>query len=64
MIIEGGSNINGVPLGVLSLESSDMSSFARSIQQKVKLPIFDLTTLTNMVYACVVRKTYSGFVPR
>jgi hypothetical protein len=35
-----------------------MSPFAKSIQQEIDLPIFDIYTLTNMVYGAVVRKDF------
>ena len=35
-----------------------MPSFTKSIQQEVKLPIFDIYTLINMVYGVVVRKDF------
>ena len=51
-------------IGAVVLECTDMPSFAHLIQQKVNLPVFDIITLTNMVYQAVVRKNYFGIVPR
>lgn len=45
-------------IGAIVLECTNMSPFAKSIQQEVNLPIFDIYTLTNMVYGAVVRKDF------
>lgn len=50
-------------IGALVLECTDMPYFAHLIQKKVKRPVFDLVTLTNMVYQAVVRKPYQGVMP-
>ena len=49
-------------IGAIVLECTDMSYFAPLIQQTVKLPVFDIITLTNMVYQAVVRKPFVGMV--
>lgn len=51
-------------MGALVIECTDLPPFAHSIQQKINLPIFDIITLTNMVYEAVVRKSYQGIMPR
>ncbi len=51
-------------VGAIVLECTDMPYFAHLIQQKVNLPIFDLTTLTMMVQQAVVRQEYQGIMPR
>jgi hypothetical protein len=38
--------------------------FAHLIQQKIGVPIFDIVTLTNMVYETLVRTPYQGIMPR
>ena len=50
-------------VGAIVIECTDMPYFAHLIQQKVKLPVFDLVTLTNMVYQAVVRKKFNGIMP-
>jgi len=50
-------------VGALVLECTDMPPFAHLIQKAVNLPIFDLITLTNMVYNAVVRRSYRGIMP-
>ncbi|MCP4200130.1 MAG: aspartate/glutamate racemase family protein [Proteobacteria bacterium] len=47
-------------LGALVLECTDLPPYAHAIQHATGLPVFDLTTLTNMVYQAVVRKPYPG----
>ena len=42
-------------IGALVLECTDMPPFAHLIQKAVNLPVFDLITLTTMVYNAVVR---------
>ena len=49
-------------MGAIVLECTDMSYFAPLIQQTVNLPVFDIVTLTNMVYQAVVRKPFGGLV--
>jgi Asp/Glu/hydantoin racemase len=49
-------------MGAIVLECTDMSYFAPLIQQTVNLPVFDIITLTNMVYQAVVRKPFGGLV--
>jgi hypothetical protein len=72
-VLEGGANIYGIPVGVLSLESyfakppghikNAGTYFAPLIQQRVNLPVFDIVTLTNMVYQAVVRKPFGRSIP-
>lgn len=50
--------------GAIVLECTDMPYFAHKIQQSLHLPVFDLITLTNMVYQAVVRKPHPGIFPR
>ena len=50
-------------VGAIVLECTDMPPFAHLIQKAVNLPVFDLITLTNMVYNAVVRKRYQGIMP-
>lgn len=45
-------------IGAIVLECTNMPPFAKSIQQEVNLPIFDIYTLTNMVYGAVARKGF------
>lgn len=47
-------------VGGIVLECTDMSYFAHLIQQKLRLPVFDIISLTNMVYHAVVREKYMG----
>jgi aspartate/glutamate racemase len=51
-------------MGALVLECTDLVPFAHLIQQRADVPIFDIITLTNMVYEAVVRKNYQGIMPR
>jgi aspartate/glutamate racemase len=55
-----GTNTN---IGALILECTDMPPYAHLIQQHVKLPVFDLTTLTNMICSAAIRSTFEGFIP-
>lgn len=50
-------------IGALVIECTDLTSFAHLIQQKARVPVFDIITLTNMVYETVVRKSYRGIMP-
>lgn len=49
-------------IGAIQLECSAFPPFAWAIQNAVKLPVFDFSTLTNWVYDAVVRRPFAGFV--
>jgi hypothetical protein len=49
-------------IGAILLECSDMPPYAWAIQNAVRLPVFDFTTLINWVYNAVVRRPFTGFV--
>ena len=44
------------------LECSLLPPFAHSIQEACQLPVFDFTTLVNMVHASLIRKPFEGIV--
>jgi aspartate/glutamate racemase len=46
------------------LECTDMPPYAHTLQQRLGLPIFDLTTLATMVHEAVLRLPYEGIMPR
>lgn len=43
-------------IGALVLECTNLPPFAEAIQRETNLPVFDIVTLTNMVYQAVVRR--------
>lgn len=49
-------------VGAIVLECTNMPPYAKSIQEEVNLPVFDIYTLTNMVYSALVRKDFAGFI--
>lgn len=49
-------------VGAIVLECANMPPYAKSIQEEVKLPVFDIYTLTNMVYSAVVKRDFVGFM--
>lgn len=49
-------------VGAILLECSDMPPYAWAIQNAVRLPVFDYSTLTNWVYNAVVRRPFAGFI--
>ena len=51
-------------MGALVIECTDLPPFAHLIQEKIRLPVFDIVTLTNMVYETLLRKEYKGIMPR
>lgn len=53
---------NNPDIGAILLECSDMPPYAWSIQNAVRLPVFDFTTLINWVYSAVVRRPFAGFI--
>ena len=50
-------------IGALIIECTDLTFFAHLNQQKANVSVFDIITLTNMVYETVVRKNYQGIMP-
>jgi hypothetical protein len=50
-------------IGALVLECTDMPPFAAEIQERLRLPVFDLTTLATMVHEVVCRQPYRGINP-
>ena len=50
-------------VGAIVLECTDMPPYAHRLQQRLGLPIFDLTTLATMVHDAVLRLPYEGMVP-
>lgn len=54
-MVEGNAKI-----GAIVFECTDLPPFAFEIQKQINLPIFDLTTLTNMVSNAVVQRPYKG----
>ena len=51
-------------MGALVVECTDLPPFAHLIQEKIGVPVFDIVTLTNMVYETLVRTAYQGILPR
>lgn len=47
----------------LVLECTDLPPYAARIQDELKLPVFDLTTLAQMAHSVAVRQPYSGIMP-
>jgi len=47
-------------LGALVIECTDLVPFAHKIQARLGLPVFDIVTLTDMVYRSLTRRPYSG----
>ena len=51
-------------MGALVIECTDLPPFAHLIQEKIRVPVFDIVTLTNMVYETLVRIPFQGIMPR
>ncbi|MCK4785096.1 MAG: aspartate/glutamate racemase family protein [Desulfobacteraceae bacterium] len=49
-------------IGALLLECAEMPTYAWAIQEAVRLPVFDFTTMINWVYSAVVRRPFAGFI--
>lgn len=43
-------------MGALVIECTDLPPFAHAIQQRINKPVFDIVTLTNMVYQSFTRR--------
>jgi len=51
-------------VGAIVLECVNMPPFSSAIQKAVNLPVFDIITLVNYAYDAVVKKKYTGILPR
>lgn len=51
-------------IGAIVLECTQLPSFAFSIQREIDLPVFDIYTLTNMVYNVIFRRALKRHRPR
>ena len=49
-------------VGAILLECSDMPPYAYAVQEAVKLPVFDFTTLINWLHNATTQRPYSGFI--
>lgn len=47
-------------LGALVIECTDLVPFAHKIQARLGLPVFDIVTLTDMVYASLARRPFGA----
>jgi hypothetical protein len=47
-------------LGALVLECTDLVPFARAIQERLRRPVFDIVTLTNLVHAGLRRRRFAA----
>lgn len=48
-------------IGAILLECSDLPPYARAIQARTGLPVFDFNSMIDMVYHAVVQKSYYGY---
>ena len=49
-------------IGAVLLECSLFPTHARAIQEAVKLPVYDFSTLIDWVYSAVVRRSFPGYI--
>lgn len=49
-------------IGALLLECSDMPPYASAIQERLRIPVFDYTTMIHFVHRAVVRTPFRGIV--
>ena len=49
-------------IGAILLECTDMPPYAWTIQNAVRLPVFDYITMINWIYNAVVRRPFTGFI--
>ncbi len=50
-------------MGALVIECTDLPPYACRIQDILRVPVFDVITLTNMVHQALIRKEYDGYMP-
>ena len=49
-------------VGAIVLECTNMPPYAKAIQEAVQLPVFDIFTLTDMVYNSLVKSEITGYM--
>ena len=49
-------------IGAFLLECSLFPTHARAIQEAVRLPVYDFSTLIDWVYSAVVRRSFPGYI--
>jgi hypothetical protein len=49
-------------IGALLLECSLLPPYAASVQREFGLPVFDFTTMINMVHSTLVRAPFQGYL--
>jgi len=64
LAVVGGLAKDHPEMGALVIECTDLPPFAHLIQEKIHVPVFDIVTLTNMVYESLVRIEYKGIMPQ
>ncbi|HZB32332.1 MAG TPA: aspartate/glutamate racemase family protein [Streptosporangiaceae bacterium] len=47
-------------MGALVIECTDLVPFAHAIQERIGVPVFDIVTLTEMVYQSLTRRPFRG----
>ncbi|GAA2904098.1 aspartate/glutamate racemase family protein [Streptosporangium fragile] len=47
-------------MGALVIECTDLVPFAHAIQARIGVPVFDIVTLTEMVYRSLTRRPFGG----
>ncbi len=53
---------DNLDIGAILIHCSDIPPYSWSIQNAVKLPVFDYITLINWVYSGIVRRPFTGFI--
>lgn len=48
-------------LGAFLLECSLFPTHARAVQEAVRLPVYDFSTLVDWVYSGLVRRSFPGY---
>jgi len=46
-------------MGAMIIECTDLVPFAHAIQARIGLPVFDIVTLTEMIYRSLTRQPFS-----
>ncbi len=49
-------------IGAILLECTELSPHAAAVQNAVRMPVWDYTTLTNWVYSGCIRRPFTGFI--
>ena len=53
---------NDPEIGAILLECACLPPYAKAVQDTVKLPVYDFTTMINFMFSAIIRQNFTGFM--